>query len=226
MSRVLSLLILSITTVGLSACGGNTTLGGPVHNAAAITPGIQHSPRALETSETVPFAAHANGLSANQKAVLQQFVARAEDDPSATLELAIPAGEGNGAAVKAGYAMQSELRHKGLAAQRIRLVTGGTNPAHVLLTYRRVHAEVPRCGQIFENLSSTATNAPPANFGCAVNANLAAQISDPRDLQGPAPLAPADAARRETVLDKYRKGQITASETDSNASGVVSKAVQ
>ncbi len=227
MSRVLSLLTLSaVSVLALSACGGTTTLGGPVQNPAAITPGSQHTLRALETSEAVPFAAHATGLSANQKTVLRQYVLRAEDDPSGTIELAIPGGEGNGAAVKVGYAMQAHLLSQGLAGHRVRLITGGTNPAHVLLTYRRVHAEVPRCGQVFENLSSTATNAAPANFGCAVNANLAAQIADPRDLQGPAPLAPADAARRETVLDKYRKGQITASETDAKASGVISKAVQ
>ncbi|MFN3228857.1 MAG: CpaD family pilus assembly protein [Asticcacaulis sp.] len=227
MFRPLSLLILSsISVLGLSGCGGNTTLGGPVQNTAAITPGSQHTLRALETSEAVPFAAHANGLSANQKTVLRQYVLRAEEDPSATLEVAIPAGDGNAAAVKAGYAMQAHLLSQGLSAHRIRMITGGTNPAHVLLTYRRVHAEVPRCGQVFENLSSTATNAAPANFGCAVNANLAAQIADPRDIQGPAPFSPADAARRETVLDKYRKGQITASETDAKSSGVVSKAVQ
>jgi pilus assembly protein CpaD len=64
------------------------------------------------------------------------------------------------------------------------------------------------------------------NFGCAVTANMAAQIANPADLARPQHATPADAARRSLVLDKYRKGQITSSEKDDQAKGVVSDAIK
>ena len=54
---------------------------------------------------------------------------------------------------------------------------------------------------------------------------MAAQIANPEDLIRPRDSTPADAGRRDTVLGKYRKGDVTASAKDEQATGVVSKAV-
>ena len=62
-------------------------------------------------------------------------------------------------------------------------------------------------------------------LGCSTVSNMAAQISDPRDILGQRPQDPADAGRRSTVIDKYRKGEVTSGAKDEQASGAISKAI-
>ena len=56
--------------------------------------------------------------------------------------------------------------------------------------------------------------------------NVAVQVANPGDLRGPSATTPADAQRRGVVLDKYRKGETTASARDEQAAGDVSKVVK
>jgi len=85
----------------------------------------------------------------------------------------------------------------------------------VLVGFDTVRAVVPTCGTAWTNLARTGSNAGQANFGCAVNANLAAQIANPRDIVTPRTMTPADAGRRAVVFDAYRKGEQTAAEVES-----------
>jgi pilus assembly protein CpaD len=55
-----------------------------------------------------------------------------------------------------------------------------------------------------------------------VQHNIAAQIAEPRDLVGPRPATPSDATRRNTVLDNYEKGKVTAAEKTQDQSVKVS----
>ena len=48
------------------------------------------------------------------------------------------------------------------------------------------------------------------NFGCSTQSNIAAMVSNPADLLGPRSMTPSSADRRDTVYDKYVKGQPTA----------------
>jgi pilus assembly protein CpaD len=52
-------------------------------------------------------------------------------------------------------------------------------------------------------------NAPHWNHGCATQRNLAAMVTNPADLVQPRSETPVYAARRSTVLDKFRKGEAT-----------------
>jgi pilus assembly protein CpaD len=55
-----------------------------------------------------------------------------------------------------------------------------------------------------------------------VTANMAVQIANPADLAHPRASTPIDMQRREVMLDKYRKGQVTSSDKDDQAKGVIS----
>src|SRR5262249_17504268 len=92
-------------------------------------------------------------------------------------------------------------------AEPIRLAT-------VKVKYPQMVAETGPCGLWPEDIGPTYdrvynTNRPYWNFGCASQRNLAAQVANPADLIQPRSEAPIYAARRSTVLDKYRKGEST-----------------
>lgn len=55
--------------------------------------------------------------------------------------------------------------------------------------------------------SDSHLNRPTWNHGCATQHNLAAIVANPADLLGPRAEAPADAARRQTALGRYRRGE-------------------
>jgi pilus assembly protein CpaD len=109
---------------------------------------------------------------------------------------------------------------------RNQIMVGGANtpgPADdIRLTYIRYVAEAPPCGNWSTSLAFTAGNTLPPNFGCATQHNLAAMVSDPRDLLSPDTSGQPDAQRRLTVLDRYRQGEITASDKTEEQSAVIS----
>ncbi len=49
-------------------------------------------------------------------------------------------------------------------------------------------------------------NEPYANYGCATQAMLAAQVDDPRDLVQSRALAPSDVAMRTRAIENVRNG--------------------
>ena len=68
------------------------------------------------------------------------------------------------------------------------------------------------CGLWPDDLASGSSvsgwkNEPYANFGCATQATLAAQVDDPRDFVQSRALAPSDVAMRTRAIENVRKGQ-------------------
>jgi type IV pilus biogenesis protein CpaD/CtpE len=68
-----------------------------------------------------------------------------------------------------------------------------------------------QCGQWPEDLgvapgNSSALNRPNWNHGCATQHNLAAIVANPNDLLHPRAEGQSDAARRQTVIARYRRG--------------------
>jgi pilus assembly protein CpaD len=93
----------------------------------------------------------------------------------------------------------------------------------ILVSYKRIAAEAGPCGQWPENLGPgvlgrepyplrESLNEPYYNFGCATQRNLASSVANPEDLVQPRAETPAFAGRRQTVMEKYARGQDTASQ--------------
>ena len=85
----------------------------------------------------------------------------------------------------------------------------------IRISYPKMAAETGPCGLWPHDIGPTydlrhLANKPYWNHGCALQRNLAAQVDNPADLVQPRAEAPALAARRSTVLEKYRKGEATA----------------
>ncbi len=88
--------------------------------------------------------------------------------------------------------------------------------ARVELAFIGFAAHTDPCGNWSKELTETQTNDTAPNFGCSVQQNIAAMVADPRDLVEPQGMTAEDANRRDTVVGKYVKGQIT--QADKNKS--------
>jgi len=110
-----------------------------------------------------------------------------------------------------------------MGVQRSRILVGThEGDGRVEIGFISYSAHADECGDWSKNLGDTASNLPSANFGCAVQKNVAAQVADPRDLIEMRAGEPADATRRAVVLDNYEKGKVTAAEKSKDQSGAVS----
>jgi pilus assembly protein CpaD len=99
--------------------------------------------------------------------------------------------------------------------------------APISLSYPRIMAEAGPCGLWPADLGPGAgtqywENQEYWNLGCAQQRNLAAMVDDPADLVQPRGETPAYNQRRTTVLDKYSKGQATATTYANPNSGKIS----
>jgi pilus assembly protein CpaD len=106
------------------------------------------------------------------------------------------------------------LPAQGIAARPYRPVDP-TKLATIRINYQRIKAEAGPCGLWPHDLGPAdaaeyGRNAPYWNLGCATQHNLAAMVDNPADLVQPRGEQAAYSARRTVVLDKYRKGDSTA----------------
>jgi pilus assembly protein CpaD len=212
--------------LGLSACA--TKVPDRIDNA--LTPTQHFEAKVVESQPEMRLAVHAQGLSANQTKALGEFVRDWAQAGGGQITLRAPTGgPGSAAAFRTAEGARAVLSDQGVPSDLL-ILTGydsSGDPGAVLsLSYHRLEAVVPVCGKTWTNVARSAANDVQPNFGCAVTANMAAQIADPADLAGPRASTPADAGRRLTVLDKYRQGKVTSSEKDEQAKGAISDAVK
>jgi len=207
----LSAAVVSLS-LALSACvGGPASLGGE----PPLTPTSRFVLQVEPGLDRIALAVHETGLSANQRAALDALVGRFALEGAPALVIEAPAG-GDAAAAETAWGVKAALEAAGVPGERIQMV-GYEAPdprAPVLAGFETIRAVVPQCGTQWGNLGRTGDNQSSANFGCAVTANLAAQIADPRDIVAPRALAPADAGRRSVVFDAYRSGEQTAAQRE------------
>lgn len=220
---VLKSLLLSAAVAGLAACASTPPDQGPSRTAATETQQWMDRIKVTSAPDEIVLAAHASGLSANQGAALEDLFGRWMQAEGRELVVTSPNAAGG---------MASQIRDRlvllGAPAARVRVVgfqpTGPEDNA-IRVGFLRYEAQGPKCGQAWENLTATRDNKAYDNFGCAMAANLAAQIANPEDLVRPRDMTPADAGRRGVVFGKYRKGEVTATAKDGPSAGLISRAI-
>ena len=220
------LALCGLALLGLAACA---TAGPKELPKAAALPTEHFTAKVEEVPDQVALAIHAEGVSPRQQAALANFVARWREAGSGVVVVKTPQDFADADQAKSmGYAVQSQLEGLGVPSDRIQLVAYNAGDAHapILASFQHLAAEVPDCSGGWDNITSTNSNEPYKHFGCALTANIAVQVADPRDLVSPPGLAPADNTRRQQVLSKYREGKVTSSDKDDQASGAVSSAVK
>jgi pilus assembly protein CpaD len=231
MTRIGKILLLPLALTAVGALGACAT-DGAAKLAPATTPSEQWTDKVKVEAQPdeVRLSPHRTGLSANQGDALGAFMGRWIEADGGQIVIQAPTGGGGDPAAAYAVATQSRdfLIANGAPANMVRIDgydAKGEPSAPVIVGFLSYRAIVPECGKAWGNLSSSSSNQPSGNFGCAVTANIAAQVANPADLDHPRTMGPADAGRRAMVTDHYRKGEATSSAKDAQASGAVSKAV-
>jgi len=192
----------------LAACQG------PLNDERqAFMPPSPASIRLEPAVETLAFAGPA--LAASDRAALARFAGAYARTGSGAITLqAAPEARAAGAEAAA------ELVAAGIPGGRIR-TTAGAPGSGVALSFMGTKAAKPECANWAFNAATTLRNDAMPWLGCATAANIAAMVADPRDLVTPRAMDPADGARRDTVIGKWRKGEVTSAQGSEDDNGDV-----
>ena len=167
----------------------------------------------------LPFSASDAGLLPDDAAKLQAFVADYLAHGNGALSISAPSGEEGNAAIS--Y-FGDRLTAMGVPPARILVGHHSESDERVELGYVTYHAKTDACGDWSESVADSDDNEPMPNFGCSVQHNIAAQVSDPRDLIEPRTMDAGDETRRTAVMGNYEKGQPTPATKGPDQSGAVS----
>jgi pilus assembly protein CpaD len=160
------------------------------------------------------------GLSPAQRADVFHFAQVWRREATGGVAVDLPAGTPNArAAADALREIKSILTATGVPPRGI--VVRPYHPADpaqlatVKLSYSKIVAEAGPCGLWPQDIGPSLNrgyfeNRQYWNLGCANQRNLAAMVDNPADLVQPRGETPPMAGRRSTVLDKFRKGESTA----------------
>ena len=184
----------------------------PTNDATVFSDGLRNHPITVAPhyqSIRVAFSDPAAGLSPEDGAQLSSFVDDYLARGDGALSVTAPRGPNSSAAL--AY-MGDDLVHMGVPRSRILVGTHDAADMRVEVGYIAYAARTDACGNWSEDASDTASNLPLPDFGCSVQHNVAAMVSDPRDLAAPRGMDAGDATRRETVVGTYEKAQSTAAQ--------------
>lgn len=125
----------------------------------------------------------------------------------------VPSGSSNEAAAqRKASALTAALVKLGVSRGAVATVPYGVADtaavAPVRVAYTTMKAGTNACGRWPEDIAETSENRNYANFGCAYQQNLAAQVANPTDLLHPRKETSIDPARRGESIDNWQKGDI------------------
>jgi pilus assembly protein CpaD len=208
---------------GLAGCGGFNGIEDAQYDA-----NYTH-PISVETDVAtlnVGVVAGQPGLAPSERSAIEAFAAAYRQRGHGPLTIWTPSGSPNaGAAAVALSDVRDILAENGVTslAYTPYRASGADNDAPLILSFKRYVAKPTACGDWSMDYAFDPANRLPPNHGCATQNNLAAMVADPADLAGPRIMTPADAGRRNTVLEKYRAGEPTATQRTEQDSGAVSE---
>jgi pilus assembly protein CpaD len=203
-----------------------------VMTACASAP--EAMPRASAIAETVrvemPVDPRDNGLTWAQLELIEALAGEYKARGHGPFVISYPQNAGNADAALGAIAdVRNALYGHGLDWREIgggAYEAGGYAQAPVIFSFTRYRAVAPECENRWRDVRNARPGSRWGGFGCATEHNLAATVADPRDLVTPRTFDDPDAARRQTVLDRWRQGQSTTSERSAGESGTVSRAVE
>lgn len=216
-------LLLSLSAAALLTGCASTGIG----DTAPLTPLSRYSMRVEPGLDRIALAVHDEGLSSTQVAAINDLAGRYAATGMGRVRIQSPSGE-DPAASRQTWAVRSALEAAGVPGQNIE-VLGYDAPdprAPVLAGFETVRAAIPNCAAEPRDMGSRFSNRSSLGLGCAITANMAAQIADPRDIVGARAMTPADPGRAAIVFDRYRKGEPASAPQETLVQGAIAQAVE
>ena len=217
-------LFASLACLAVAACASPETP--PLAQAHPITPTERYAIQVKPAPVELMLAAHSTGLSDAQADALHDFMGRYDDADRGEITIKAPEhGPDQSGVYRTATATRDFLIAHGAMPGAVRIEgydAAGDGKAPVRVSFVTYQAQGPLCGASWSDVSKEANNEPYPEFGCALTANVAAQVANPADLLHPRASDPPDALRRSQVLDKYRQGQLTSSPKEPQADGTLS----
>lgn len=213
-----------VVLAGLAASGCASLQGDA---PGQMTPLSRYALQVEPGLDRIALAVHDQGLSSNQHAALRDLATRYGTSGSGHVRVESPSGD-DPVSVQQAYAVRSFLQAAGVPGDRIQMAAyAAPDPrAPVLAGFETIRAHVPDCATEVRNMGGRASNQSSGGFGCAITANMAAQIADPRDILGARPMTPADSGRAAVVFANYRQGEISSTPQEPLVNGRISGAVE
>ncbi|WP_173934432.1 CpaD family pilus assembly protein [Chelativorans sp. Marseille-P2723] len=154
-------------------------------------------------------------LSGQQEAAIAGFMDNYGESGKSVVTILVPDGAANSpAAASVSREMATSLRKHGVPQGYVQILAYQASPADVApirLTFSRLKATVGPCGRWPADLTENYENRHYANFGCAYQNNLAAQVANPMDLLGPRKMTTIDAENRGHAINDYKNRRISES---------------
>lgn len=209
--RYLAISMLAAASVlsGCAAWGGKSVVVGAVPDDYRTNHPIIVSEK--ERSVDIPVGTGDRELTTSMREIVRGAAGSYRASASGAIRIMVPVGSSNaGAASVLSGQIASILQQEGVPRDRILSspysVSSPDDAAPIRIAYLAISASTGECGRWPEDLASqTSENKNWANFGCASQSNLAAQIANPGDLLAPRGMSPIDAERRSTVIGTYRE---------------------
>lgn len=218
---------IAVATLGVTlALGGCTLSSRPDGDVTSGIPDdyrLRHPIAIQETPRTVEvFVGNTRGgLSATQRADVVALGQTWLREGTGSIIVDVPMQTPNArAAADSAREVQSLLAATGVPPRGIAMRSyKPVDPrlfATIRLNYPKISAVAGPCGTWPEDIGPSIKNKgyydnkPYFNLGCASQRNLAAMVDNPSDLVQPRPETPAYTGRRAVALDKYRKGESSA----------------
>lgn len=215
-------LLLSLSAAALLAGCATTGASEP----PPMNPLSRYSLRVEPGLDRIALAVHEGGLSSTQISALHDLAGRYAGSGMGRIQIQGPSGD-DPVASRQTWAVRSALEAAGIPGQNIEVIGyDAPNPrAPVLAGFETVRAAIPNCAAERRDMGGRYSNQSSLGLGCAINANIAAQIADPRDIIGARAMTPSDPGRAAIVFDNYRKGVLTAAPQETLVEGAIAQAV-
>jgi pilus assembly protein CpaD len=228
----------AVAFIGLAAmlagCKTTSTTDADVTASVPNDYRLRHPIAVRESAQTLTvfIGDRRGGLTATQRTEVGAVASSWRREATGGIVIEVPSGTSNErAAHGAAHEIRSVLAAAGVPHSSIEVRPYRTqDPVRlgtIRVNYPKMAAETGPCGLWPEDLGPTSdrlhwANRPHWNHGCAAQRNLAAQVANPADLVQPRAETPALASRRSTVVDKFRKGEATATQYPDANKGKVS----
>lgn len=214
-NKNIKIVALTLASFGLTAClqtAQNAPTTGNFNKSQyqrnhpiSVTKGLQEIDLVATTN--------GGGLAPSQMASVAQFVIDYIDKGEGQFEIWIPRSSDNAKSMNVAHqkirrVLAEAAIPKGALKYHKYDANGNTN-APIGLKFGRYYSKATKCNGINSNLATNHDNKNYNTFGCAYQNNLAAMVSNPKDLLGPAASSSSSAERRQIIWAKYIQGAPT-----------------